>query len=79
MAICGLGVVEDIRPGEVDVRAGQVDFHIDVVRRRGRVDVNDRFIVRVVHEPADAVGVDSVGRIDLPWMLANPKICDRSM
>ena len=63
--IYGLGVVEDIRPGEVDVRAGQVDFHVDVVRRRGRVDVNDRFIMRVVHEPADAVGLDRIGRSDL--------------
>ena len=55
-----LDVVEDVRPGEVDVRAGQMDFHVDVVRRRARIDVQDRLIVRTVDEPADAVCIYSI-------------------
>ena len=58
------GVVQDIRAGEVDVRAGQVDFHVHVVRCPGRIDVKERFIVGVIYEPADTVGVDGVGCID---------------
>src|SRR6185369_13397889 len=41
-----------------------MDFHIDVVCCRGRVDVNDRLIVRVVYEPADAVCRNRVRHTD---------------
>ena len=73
MPICGLGVVKNIRPGEVDVRAGQVDFHIQVVRRCGRIDVNDRLIVFVVHEPTDAVGIYCISRSDLSLDIRQPQ------
>ena len=59
-------MVKYVRAGEVDVRPGQVDFHIHVVRRCGRIDVYDRFIVRVVDEPADAVCGYSAGCDDGP-------------
>lgn len=61
-----LSVVKDVRAGEVDICSGQVDFHINVIGRRSRIDIEDRFIVRVVDEPTDAFCVHSVGRADDP-------------
>ena len=61
MQLTGLAVVENIGTTEVDVRARQMDFHIDVVRGRSRIDENDRLVVRIVDVPADAVCADGVG------------------
>src|SRR5262245_49134400 len=58
-------VVKDIRAGEVDVRSGEVNLHIHVVRCRRRVDVEHRLVVFVVDKPADAVRSNSVRLGDL--------------
>src|SRR5262249_23844644 len=55
-----LRMVEDIRAGEIDVRPGKMDFHIHVVRRGARINVQQGFVVRVVNEPADAICGHSV-------------------
>ena len=48
-------MVKDIRAGEIDIRAGEMDFHVHVVRGCGRINVQHRFVMRVVDEPADAI------------------------
>ena len=58
--------MKDVRASEIDIGPSEMDFHIHVVRRRGRIDVKNRFIVRVVDKPADTVCVHSVGLGDRP-------------
>ena len=72
--IIGLSVVKDIRAGETDICAGEMDFHVHVIGRCGRIDVKDRLIVRAVREPADTVCRYGVGRTD--WPLHVSRACD---
>lgn len=61
-----LGVMEDIRTAQVDIRPSEMDFHINMVCRRGCIYIQDRLIVRGVDEPADTVCGCRVGRSDQP-------------
>ena len=38
-------MMKDVASAQVDVRAGQVDFHVHVVRGVGCIDVDDRLVV----------------------------------
>ena len=55
-------VMENIRAAQVDVRPGEMDFHSrGSPAVAGRIDINDRLVVRGVDKPADAVRVDGAG------------------
>ena len=56
--------MKDVAPAQINVCTGQVDFHVQVVRCVGRIDVNDRLVVCAVNEPADAVGIYFTGGVD---------------
>ena len=41
-------MMKDVASGQVDVRAGEMDFHVHMVGGiAGRIDINDRLIVRL--------------------------------
>ena len=50
--------------GQVDVRAGKVDFHVHVVGGIAGVNINDRLVVQAIDEPADAVSIRRIRRVD---------------
>ncbi len=64
-------MVKDIRAGEIDIRAGEMDFHIHVVRGCGRINVQHRFVMRVVDEPADAICSDHARFGNLPLQVGS--------
>src|SRR5262245_44913816 len=57
-------MMKDVASAQINVRTGQVDFHVHVIGGASCVDVHDGLILRVVDKPADAVGGHGAGRID---------------
>ena len=56
--------MKDVASGQVDVRAGKVDFHVHVVGGIARVNINNRLVVHAVDKPADAVSISRTRGVD---------------
>ena len=51
LATCGEGYPRR----QIDIRSREMDLHINVADCAGRIDVDDRLVLRTVRGPADAV------------------------